>query len=374
MSGDDENETGVGQHRNINLEIEYDHEDSDNIPFTIVYCIFILLIIIGNSMILTVIIWRRELKTPRIVYIVSLITSDMMVASIVIPLAILTQYKLFLGSSVVCKITMFLKYVTVTANLYCIVAIATDRHQVIMSIFKSRPQKSRSALFVFFVWMFAALYSLRPGFTYGLTHHEDKVIRQHMHMNHSLDSVEHEHMRNETDFLTHTTCGLEFERFRHLFIILDFLIICLLPLFIISVLYIRVIAWLVRQRKRNCAVSRTKNQNVKLIQMVLVIVVTYTVCQLPSHVFQMYVYFGPGVDNDAEFIYDVLTIFTYLNSVLNVCIYSLFDTRIYRFVKMAFCCDRTVSVQDIASISQTPTSPRSGRSAANGRTPPNSYL
>ncbi|XP_041377227.1 apelin receptor-like [Gigantopelta aegis] len=353
MSVHDENETGFGVHLNqkINLEIDYDHVDNDNIPFTIVYCIFILLIIVGNSMILIVIIWRRELRTPRNVYIVSLITSDLMVASIVIPLAILTQYKQFQESSFVCKITMFLKYVTVTANLYCIVAIATDRHQVIMSIFKARLQKSRSTLFVFFVWMFAALYSLRPGFTYGLTHHEDKVIDQHMHMNHSLDSVERVHVQNETDFVNHTICGLELERFRHLFIILDFLIICLLPLLIISVLYIRVIAWLVLQRQRNYAVSRTKNHNVKLIQMVLVIVVTYTVCQLPSHVFQMYVYFGPGVDNDAEFIYDVLTIFTYLNSVLNVCIYSLFDPRIYRFVKMAFCCDRTILVQDIASTS-----------------------
>ena len=297
-----------------------------------------------------------------------------MVASIVIPLAILTQYKLFLESVILCKIAVFLKYVTVTANLYCIVAIATDRHQVIMSIFKARPQKSRSALFVFIVWMFAALYSLRSGFTYGLTEHEDVIIPEHLHVNYSSESSEHEHNLNETSYQKHITCGLEVERFRHLFIILDFIVICLLPLLIISVLYIRVISWLVRQRRKNCAVSRTKNQNVKLIQMVLVIVVTYTVCQLPSHIFQMYVYFGPGVSNDAEFIYDILTIFTYFNSVLNVCIYSLFDSRIYRFVKMAFCCDRNVMVPDIASISQTPTSPRNCRSTLSLRSSPNSYL
>ena len=74
-AADEDNATAFGLHQNSNLEIEYDHEEDDNVAFTIVYCVFMLLIILGNGMILVVILWRKELKTPRIVYIVSLITS-----------------------------------------------------------------------------------------------------------------------------------------------------------------------------------------------------------------------------------------------------------------------------------------------------------
>ncbi|XP_067658508.1 neuropeptide FF receptor 2-like [Haliotis asinina] len=296
-------------------------KDTNKPVIVAISVIFTLLIVMGNGLVLSLFATKKTVRTPRNAYIAFLAVTDILVGVFIIPLDILHEVDAISPTPATCKILEFMRYFVLTSNLYCVVAIAADRYRCIVHMYSNKPSFKHVNIVIIIIWSCSAVYAIREPFIYDVLSKIDVSVTS----NNSSRSL--------------VICGIRDNDTRLSVLILDFFVHFVIPLFVISCLYIKMTFWLLNQQNLIFVNLQARKRNYKVIKMVLLMVILYTICQLPAQIWRVYVYTGNDVIDNSGYLLNTFLFMTYTNSWLNVVVYVIFnDSLLKRRQDFVPCC------------------------------------
>ncbi|XP_035515224.1 alpha-2A adrenergic receptor [Morone saxatilis] len=139
-----------------------------SLPLTVLVGIMILLIVFGNVLVVIAVFTSRALRAPQNLFLVSLASADILVATLVMPFSLANElmgYWYF--GEVWCEIYLALDVLFCTASIAHLCAISLDRYwsitQAIEYNLKRTPRRIKCIIFI--VWVIAAVISFPPLIT-----------------------------------------------------------------------------------------------------------------------------------------------------------------------------------------------------------------
>ncbi|KAM9769392.1 alpha-2A adrenergic receptor [Menidia menidia] len=138
------------------------------LPLTVLVGIMILFIVFGNVLVVIAVCTSRALRAPQNLFLVSLASADILVATLVMPFSLANElmgYWVF--GEVWCDIYLALDVLFCTASIAHLCAISLDRYwsitQAIEYNLKRTPRRIKCIIFI--VWVIAAVISFPPLIT-----------------------------------------------------------------------------------------------------------------------------------------------------------------------------------------------------------------
>ncbi|KAK2907158.1 hypothetical protein QQF64_018873 [Cirrhinus molitorella] len=138
------------------------------LPLSVLVGLLILLIVFGNVLVIISVFTSRALRAPQNLFLVSLASADILVATLVMPFSLANElmgYWTF--GQVWCEIYLALDVLFCTASITHLCAISLDRYwsitQAIEYNLKRTPQRIKRIIFI--VWIIAAVISFPPLIT-----------------------------------------------------------------------------------------------------------------------------------------------------------------------------------------------------------------
>ncbi|XP_040893108.1 alpha-2A adrenergic receptor [Toxotes jaculatrix] len=139
-----------------------------SLALTVLVGIMILLIVFGNVLVVIAVFTSRALRAPQNLFLVSLASADILVATLVMPFSLANElmgYWYF--GEVWCEIYLALDVLFCTASIAHLCAISLDRYwsitQAIEYNLKRTPRRIKCIIFI--VWVIAAVISFPPLIT-----------------------------------------------------------------------------------------------------------------------------------------------------------------------------------------------------------------
>ncbi|XP_076027317.1 alpha-2A adrenergic receptor [Genypterus blacodes] len=148
-----------------------------SLPLSILVGILILLTVFGNVLVVIAVFTSRALRAPQNLFLVSLASADILVATLVMPFSLANElmgYWYF--GKVWCEIYLALDVLFCTASIAHLCAISLDRYwsitQAIEYNLKRTPRRIKCIIFI--VWVIAAVISFPPLITMEKKSDEEK--------------------------------------------------------------------------------------------------------------------------------------------------------------------------------------------------------
>lgn len=139
-----------------------------SVLLTVLVSFMILLIVFGNVLVIIAVFTSRALKAPQNLFLVSLASADILVATLVMPFSLANEllgYWYF--GEIWCEIYLALDVLFCTASIAHLCAISLDRYwsitQAIEYNLKRTPRRIKCIIFI--VWVIAAVISFPPLIT-----------------------------------------------------------------------------------------------------------------------------------------------------------------------------------------------------------------
>ncbi|XP_012686679.2 alpha-2A adrenergic receptor [Clupea harengus] len=139
-----------------------------SVPLTVLVGLLILLTVFGNVLVVIAVFTSRALRAPQNLFLVSLASADILVATLVMPFSLANELmgNWYFGK-VWCEIYLALDVLFCTASIAHLCAISLDRYwsitQAIEYNLKRTPRRIKCIIFI--VWVIAAVISFPPLIT-----------------------------------------------------------------------------------------------------------------------------------------------------------------------------------------------------------------
>uniref|UniRef100_A0A8C2DXQ3 Alpha-2A adrenergic receptor n=1 Tax=Cyprinus carpio TaxID=7962 RepID=A0A8C2DXQ3_CYPCA len=138
------------------------------LPMSVLVGLLILLIVFGNVLVIIAVFTSRALRAPQNLFLVSLASADILVATLVMPFSLANELMgCWAFGQVWCEIYLALDVLFCTASITHLCAISLDRYwsitQAIEYNLKRTPQRIKRIVFI--VWIIAAVISFPPLIT-----------------------------------------------------------------------------------------------------------------------------------------------------------------------------------------------------------------
>lgn len=138
------------------------------LPLSVLVGLLILLIVFGNVLVIIAVFTSRALRAPQNLFLVSLASADILVATLVMPFSLANELMCYWAfGQVWCEIYLALDVLFCTASITHLCAISLDRYwsitQAIEYNLKRTPQRIKRIIFV--VWVIAVVISFPPLIT-----------------------------------------------------------------------------------------------------------------------------------------------------------------------------------------------------------------
>ncbi|CAG9791763.1 unnamed protein product [Diatraea saccharalis] len=120
------------------------------------YFLIFLLSITGNCMVIATLASNRRMRTITNVYLLNLAISDFLLGVFCLPFTLVGQiYRRFLFGAMLCKLIPFLQAVSVSVDVWTLVAISLERYFAICRPLKSRKWQTQCHAYkmITMVWM-----------------------------------------------------------------------------------------------------------------------------------------------------------------------------------------------------------------------------
>ncbi|KAM9363536.1 alpha-2A adrenergic receptor [Symphorus nematophorus] len=150
-----------------------------SLPLTVLVAIMILLTVFGNVLVVIAVFTSRALRAPQNLFLVSLASADILVATLVMPFSLANElmgYWYF--GEVWCEIYLALDVLFCTASIAHLCAISLDRYwsitQAIEYNLKRTPRRIKCIIFI--VWVIAAVISFPPLITMEKENNQDDPV------------------------------------------------------------------------------------------------------------------------------------------------------------------------------------------------------
>uniref|UniRef100_A0A3B5AB50 Alpha-2A adrenergic receptor n=1 Tax=Stegastes partitus TaxID=144197 RepID=A0A3B5AB50_9TELE len=150
-----------------------------SLPLTVLVGIMILLIVFGNVLVVIAVFTSRALRAPQNLFLVSLASADILVATLVMPFSLANElmgYWYF--GEVWCDIYLALDVLFCTASIAHLCAISLDRYwsitQAIEYNLKRTPRRIKCIIVI--VWVIAAVISFPPLISMDKGNNKDNPV------------------------------------------------------------------------------------------------------------------------------------------------------------------------------------------------------
>lgn len=279
------------------------------------FAVIIPIIVVGNFLICWIE-FKRKTRRSSSYFIINLALSDLSVGLISIPLDIAEQLSKdwpFFGF--VCKLVYPFQTVVMAVSVITLLCMTVERYRAVVTPFKCKPSGRFIVKAIISIW--AMSFLLVTPYTLVLKMKNGKCVEDWP----SQDRV-------------------------RIYTVSVFSVLYLLPLTLITIFYTRIGLYLQEEAKRwksmtkyygssirqvrRIAQSRRK-QNVKIIKAFVAAVMTFAVCQLPTHVIWLWHDFGTGSEwEHLNVVLPFCHILTYLNSAIDPFIFGSLDAQLVR--------------------------------------------
>lgn len=287
-------------------KISYEEEPesySESLPAHAIFqlIVFTLIFVVGffgNSIIIYGVLQQGSSKTTSSCFIANLALSDLAVLVLSLPVGLLQELASWPFGELACKIFFPLGDVFLVVSIMTLTAIALDRYRAIVTPFKDRFSKTQAKVCIALIWVCSYLVvGLPTSFILKLVNTESGVKVCYPFWDNDL------------------------QRQIHKILIAS---IATLPLFLIGYCYFRVVMalWKVRMIYRdttkNSLTTIRLEQKRKLVKMLIVIVIAFSVCLLPYITFALVLEFA-GIDRSPSVNVGLVVVLSllYANSAIN---------------------------------------------------------
>lgn len=241
----------------------------------IVYTILSIITVGGNALVYLTVFHYMGIATGTNLFIANLAVTDFFIGLLCIPIVLITDYLLSdwpLGTFM-CKFTSFIQSVFVVCTVYTLIAMSVDRYIAIMYPLHSKLTRKQCYMLIGALWIFSIVFSAPIYFEMHIIH-----ICFHQEFN---DLEEYSQTICQTNGLSSSI--------QTIYNIMTLTIIYLIPLFILSVVYLRLGWQLSRSQapgeahsQRDAKIRKSKN---KVIKMCAVVVFMFGVCWFPMQLY-----------------------------------------------------------------------------------------
>ncbi|XP_067828414.1 cholecystokinin receptor type A [Heptranchias perlo] len=123
-------------------------KDLDQTVRISLYCLFFILSVLGNVLIIAVLLRNKRLRTVTNTFLLSLAVSDLMLCLFCMPFTLIPNLlKDFIFGSAVCKTVAYFMGISVSVSTFSLVAISLERYSAICKPLKSRVWQTKSHAF-----------------------------------------------------------------------------------------------------------------------------------------------------------------------------------------------------------------------------------
>jgi somatostatin receptor 2 len=292
------------------------------------YSLIFVIGLIGNGLVIYVVLRFAKMKTVTNLYILNLAVSDALFLASLPFLIVTTIIKHWIFGAAMCKIYFVLFSINFFASVFQLTALSADRFLAVCHpVRSSRYRNTTIAFLVCLVMWSVSFIVMLPIILYSTTYVNTNA---HTNTNHQTCTIlwpEGQPIPADKAFTWYT-----------------FLLGFLIPVSLISVLYISVI---VRLQNVGPAVKskERKRSHRKVTRMVLAVISVYVVCWLPYWVFQINLTFLKREIEEWEiYLFNGLTVLQFANSMLNPLLYAFLSENFRRSFVKAFQCASTNDV------------------------------
>ncbi|XP_018415253.1 PREDICTED: adenosine receptor A3-like [Nanorana parkeri] len=276
------------------------------ILYMVVEAVIGIFAIMGNTLVIWAVKRNPALQYTTFYFIVSLAVADLAVGALVMPLAIILTLEIqmyFHACLFICCVIIMMT----NASILSLLAIALDRYMRIKvpNRYRNVVTKKRTSICIFVSWILSAAGALVPMF--GWNNRSRLFDEENSNFTCTFPSV----MRY--DFL----------------VFFCFFGWVLIPLFAMTVLYIKIFQLIRKHMKKNISGFQEKTfsyvKEHKTTSFLFLIMGLFAICWLPISILNCVTYFYPPVVQSGAFqpILFLSILLSHLNSVMNPIIYTL---------------------------------------------------
>ena len=249
--------------------------------YTVLYCITMAAALTGNFLLISIIKRRPDTRSITGFLFVNMAVADLLVTSFVMPVSIAWLYtggKWLPGilGHITCTLVYFLFYVTLAASFLSLTLMSVDRYLAVIFPLRRFPRFRRPKLLAVVVWLSSMVFSIPAAVVWRLE--EYKPLRIFI-------------------------CTPQLERLRTFsmkgYYIYLVLIMYLIPLSVISSLYVLVGRSLWRRNVPGVVSTETEKRNKKtkviVVRMLAIITAAFVLCWLPAHCYHLILAFRPDI-------------------------------------------------------------------------------
>lgn len=266
------------------------------------YVVIFLVSVLGNSLVCTVILRRKKMKTVTNYFILNLSIADLTFTCICIPFDIPVQEMggLWPYGALLCKVVYPLQTLLLFASIYTLTAVSLSRYWAINHPLRKQITTKWAKWIILGIW----ISSIIPVIPYI------QVSKKN-----SLSGKCEEEWSSKNSRKTYTACLFVFEY--------------LFPLTVISVAYAS-IGWELRRRAQNgnpCLQDRKAKEAKKIVRMLKIVTLLFAVCLLPNNILWIWLDFG-NAEEKYEGFWDLVAfgnIITFANSAANPICYTILN-------------------------------------------------
>nr|XP_054773161.1 neuromedin-K receptor-like [Lytechinus pictus] len=301
-----------------------------NIIKVIAYVVNIIVTIIGNTIVIMIILRNKNknMRSATYYYLMNLAIADLIVACFTewTFLAALLSPESWPFGNFMCKFSTFIQGLSVHVSILTLMVVAGDRYIAILHPIKSRVVKRNAWLVIASVWLFSTAINI------------PLVIYQHF--------LEHVWPNGEIRRYCFEHWGVvgkeQWPLAKEMYTFTTFVFVYVVPLVLMSVAYVRIGMTLSYRSISGPGVSVKATISVqdkarkKVVKMMIVVVITFALCWLPYHIYNLYMHIqraGATMDLDISFFVMWLG---YANSAMNPFIYCGFNENFRRGFTDAF--------------------------------------
>lgn len=276
------------------------HISVDSILRTMAYCVIFILGLVGNVFVLYALKQKKRRRTANDWFILNLTISDILLI-MCIPADVYLEVGNFPYNIFFCKVQRPLSTLVYFVSIFTITAMALERHQVITKPFQPKMEQQRAFLVVGGIWVLALVFIVPLPIVTSAGANECE-----------------EHWSSINKKLYAAIIAV----FQYL-----------LPLAIITAAYIYIVIYLWNEGgsqqalniQGNISLRAARKDNIQVVKAVIMVVIFFAVCMLPSQLAWLLWEFGKVRHKDAaKHLLKFAPITSYLHSCANPIIYGTF--------------------------------------------------
>ncbi|KAK1787717.1 hypothetical protein P4O66_015940 [Electrophorus voltai] len=127
----------------------------------VAYSVIISISLFGNAVVCHVVITNKRMHSVTSLFIMNLAIADILITLLNTPFTLVRfVYSKWVFGKAMCHVSRFAQYCSVHVSVFTLVAIAIDRHQVVMHPMKQRMSCFQGMVWVSVIWVMATCFSL----------------------------------------------------------------------------------------------------------------------------------------------------------------------------------------------------------------------